>query len=289
MVFDRYFAAAPICMPSRAATFTGCMPHQSGVHGQDPLNGSWPCLPEYFCLAGYETVLAGGLMIRNEPASVGFDHVLAAKSDKERAAAAANFLSKRAQSPETDRPFYLSVSFSHVHRPYGAGYDPSIAATIPVPPLLPDVPIVRQDLASLARNVAELDDLVATILDALDRTALADDTVVVFTTEHGVAIARAKHTLYDPGLKIALLVRYPRAVPPRSRCADLLSNLDLLPTLLELCHLPPEPGILGRSFAQQLTQGTPVPREAIFAEHPGGRRSGHSHYTPARRHRHHPT
>jgi N-sulfoglucosamine sulfohydrolase len=281
-VFDQYFAAAPICMPSRAATFTGCMPHQSGVHGQDPLDRSWPCLPEYFRRAGYETVLSGGLMIRNEPASVGFERVLAATSDAERAAAAASFLLDRSQSPEPGRPFYLSVSFSHVHRPYGPDYDPGIATAIPVPPPLPDVPIVRQDLATLARNVAELDDLVGTILDALDRTGVADDTLVVFTTEHGAAIARAKHTLYDAGLKIALLVRHPRAVPPSMRCADLLSNVDLLPTLLELCHLPPAPAIQGRSFSRQLTTATSSPRDAVFAEHSWGRRSGHYHYTPAR-------
>ncbi|MGH2368532.1 MAG: sulfatase family protein [Chloroflexota bacterium] len=279
-VFDHYIAAAPICMPSRAAAFTGCLPHQSGVFGQDPLNGAHLCLPEYFRRAGYETVLSGGLMIPNDPASVGFERVLPARGDDERAAAAAAFLAERGRS--AGRPFYLSVSFQHVHRPFGPSYDPAVAATIPVPPPLPDLPIVRQDLASLARKVEELDNLVGQIVDALDRTALADDTVVLFTTEHGPAIARAKHTLYDAGLRIALLLRYPRAVRAGTRRGELLSNVDLLPTMLALAGLPAPAGILGASFAALLNGGTSAQREAVFAEHSWGRRSGRYYYTPAR-------
>jgi arylsulfatase A-like enzyme len=285
-LFERYFAAAPICMPSRAAALTGCMPHQSGVFGQDALNGAHPCLPEYFSRAGYETVLAGGLMVPNDPAGVGFERLLPADGDDERAAAAAAFLVERGSS--SGRPFFLSVSFQHVHRPFGPGYDPALAAAIPVPPPLPDVPTVRRDLASLARNVEQLDALVGQIEDALDRVGLAGDTVFVFTTEHGVAIARAKHTLYDPGIRIALLLRFPRAVRAGARRGELLSNVDLLPTLLELAGLPAPAGILGASFAGLLTGGAGgaggafAPRRAVFAEHSWGRRSGRYHYTPAR-------
>jgi len=288
-VFDQYIAAAPICMPSRAATFTGCMPHQSGVFGQDPLDGNHPCLPEYFRRAGYETVLSGGLMIPNDPVSVGFERVLPAKGDQERAAEAATFLAERGTGSEgsgggsgSQRPFYLSISFQHVHRPFGAAFDPAVAVAIAIPPPLPDVPIARQDLASLARNVAELDDLAGVILATLDRAGLTDDTIVVFTTEHGIATARAKHTLYDAGIKIALLLRWPGAIQAGSRHTELLSNVDLLPTVLELAGLAAPEGVLGVSFASLLTGRAFTPREAVFSEQSWGRRSGRYYYTPAR-------
>ena len=194
---------------------------------------------------------------------------------------AAAFLAQRGRTPNA-RPFYLSLSFMHVHRPFGTDFDPAVAETVPVPPPLPDVPVVRRDLAALARNVAELDALVGTVLDALDGAGLARDTIVVFTTEHGVATARAKHTLYDAGIKIALLLRGPGALRPGARHDALLSNVDLLPTVLELAGLPPAVGTLGSSFAALVLGGAFTPRGAVFAEQTWGRRSGRAYYAPAR-------
>jgi arylsulfatase A-like enzyme len=282
--FDRYFATAPICMPSRAAIFTGVMPHMAGVTGQDPLDGRHRCLPDYFRRAGYETVCAGGLMVTNPPAEVGFERVLPARTDGERAVAAAGYIERRVGTG--GRPFYLHASFTHVHRPFGQAYDPAVAETIPVPSGLPSTAATRRDLATLARNVAELDALVGHMLGAVVRAGLERQTLVVFTTEHGVALARHKHTLYDGGIKTALLMRWPGAIPPGRRYDQLLSNVDLMPTVLELAGLtgPAKApvAVLGKSFAGVFGAATLAGRDAVFAEHTWGRRSGRYYYTPMR-------
>ena len=119
-------------------------------------------------------------------------------------------------------------------------------------------------------------------MNALDDCGLADETVVVFTTEHGVATARAKHTLYDAGIRTTLLMRYPSEIAAGTVYGDLISNMDLLPTLMELCGLEKPDGILGRSFRGLFSGAGWAGRSVVFAEQTWGRRAGNWYYTPMR-------
>ena len=275
--FTQYIAAAPICMPSRAATYTGRMPHSTGVTGQDPLNEDERCVASRFLDGGYETFLCGNLMVLNDPEWAGFQTIFRGKEPEELAVDYLGSLSVRA-----DKPFFLSVSFMLVHRPFGERYEDGIPARIEVPPYLPDHPAVRKDLATLCKQVEILDTRIGRILSALEETGLRDSTIVVFTTEHGPAIARAKHTLYDAGLKIALLIRHPLGIEQGVVADQLLSNIDLLPTLMDLCDLEIPETIHGRSFAGVLAGNPEGGRKAVFSEQTWGRRSGNWFYTPAR-------
>ena len=265
--FGEHIAAAPICMPSRAAIYTGLMPHELGVTGQEALllRDDAPPLAARFRAAGYRTVLCGRLMVLNDPAEMGFTEQLEATREAQAATAAA-FIeaqgsARRVQtSPAAERtgapqihapsagtgtnahgancPFLVSASFTQCHRPFGDRYDPEVADRVEVPPYLPDTDATRRDLATLAWQIHDLDRRVGLILAALDRAGLANDTLVVFTTEHGPAIARAKHTTYDSGLRTALLLRLPGVIPAGTVVDSMTSNVDLLPTVTELCGLP---------------------------------------------------
>lgn len=277
--FTRHTATAPICIPSRASILTGLMPHEVGVTGQEALAPAATAMAARFRAAGYRTVLCGSLMIPNDPRWAGFTEQLAA-ADDDKAAAAASFLA--AQRPAA-APFLLSVSFRQCHRPFGARYDAALAERIEVPPYLPDTPATRRDLATLAWQVGELDRSVGLILAALDDAGLRDSTLVVFTTEHGPAVARAKHTTYDSGLRTALLLRLPGVVRAGAAVERLSSNVDLLPTLAELCGLPAPAAIRGLSWAPYLAGERAAPgREWAFSEFNWGRRSGQWYYTPSR-------
>ena len=264
--FAEHIAAAPICMPSRAAIYTGRMPHEVGVAGQEPLllNDDAPPLAARFRDAGYRTVLCGRLMVLNDPAEMGFTEQLETSREEQDATAAAFIeaqgrarrtgtapAAERAGAPQVsvphagatsarvaNRPFLLSVSFTQCHRPFGAQYDPRVVDRVEVPPYLPDTAATRRDLATLAWQIRDLDRRCGLILAALDRAGLAGDTLVVFTTEHGPAIARAKHTTYDSGLRTALLLRLPGVIPAGTVVDTMTSNVDLLPTLVDLCGLP---------------------------------------------------
>lgn len=282
--FAEHTATAPICMPSRASIYTGLMPHEAGVTGQEALAPEATCMAARFRDAGYRTVLCGSLMILNDPAWVGFSEQLAAAAD-DKAAVAASFID--AQRPG-GAPFLLSVSFRQCHRPFGARYDPALAERIPVPPYLPDTAATRRDLATLARQIGELDRSVGQILAAIDRAGLRDTTLVVFTTEHGPALARAKHTTYESGLRTALLLRLPGVIRAGAVVRRLTSNVDLLPTLAETCGLPPPDAGHGVSWAPLLTasggggDGAAPTRQWAFSEFNWGRRSGQWYYTPSR-------
>ena len=159
--FGEHIAAAPICMPSRAAIYTGLMPHQLGVTGQESLllGDDAPPMAARFRDAGYRTVLCGRLMVLNDPAEMGFAEQLDAGRD-EQAATAAAFLEHQGSARHTgagSAPFLLSVSFTQCHRPFGDRFDPEVAERVEVPPYLPDTGATRRDLATLAWQIRELD------------------------------------------------------------------------------------------------------------------------------------
>jgi arylsulfatase A-like enzyme len=125
---------------------------------------------------------------------------------------------------------------------------------------------------------------VGRILDAIDEHGLTADTLVIFTTDHGPAIARAKHMLYDPGLRTALMIRWPGLIAPGQVSDALLSNVDLLPTMTDLIGIPAPSGHQGHSFHGLLSEdaGAYEPRSAAYAAQTWGRRSGLWYYSPAR-------
>ena len=269
--FTRHTATAPICMPSRASILTGLMPHEVGVTGQESLAPTATCMAARFRDAGYRTVVCGRLMILNDPQWVGFSEQLAADDDDKAAAAAAFIGAQHASSA----PFLLSVSLFQCHRPFGPDYDLALTERIAVPGYLPDTSATRRDLATLAWQIREMDVRVGRILAAVDAAGLRDSTLVVFTTEHGPAVARAKHTTYDSGLRTALLLRLPGVISAGSTVERLSSSVDLLPTVCELCGVPAPAAIHGMSWASYLAgERAAATREWAFSEFNWGRRSG---------------
>ena len=277
--FTQHTATAPICMPSRASIFTGLMPHEVGVTGQEALDPTATCMAARFRDAGYRTVACGSLKIPNDSRWAGFSEQLSATDGDKPAAAAAFITATRSAA----RPFFLSVSLQQCHRPFGVRHDPLLPERIAVPGYLPDTAATRRDLATLAWQIRDLDGGVGRILTAIDSAGLTDSTLVVFTTEHGPAVARAKHTTYDSGLRTALLLRLPGVLRAGSLVECLSSNVDLLPTMSDLCGLPPPAAGHGMSWAPWLAgERAAATREWAFSEFNWGRRSGRWYYTPSR-------
>ena len=134
-------------------------------------------------------------------------------------------------SEKPRQPFLLTAGFFETHRPYPPErYEPADPTTVTVPDYLPDTDDVRQDLADFYGAIEVADAAVGRLLDTLSAAGLDDSTWVVFMTDHGPALPRAKSTLYDAGTGIALIVR----APSRLRCQpkvydELFSGVDLLP------------------------------------------------------------
>jgi hypothetical protein len=222
---------------------------------------------------GYATFLSGW-NVPNSPEWAGYEQQLPLSPTSE---GVAQFFSEiRA------RPFFVHFSFGLVHRPFLDTFSQSVARALTVPPFLPDIGLVRQDLACLYYRISLLDKCVGRIVDAIRDTGLDENTIVVFTTDHGPAVARAKHTLYDTGIRTALLLRYPPMIQPGCSYDTLLSNVDLFPTLMKLAGLPMPEGLHGQSFIGLLVGADHESRSEIYAEHTWGRRAGLWHYSPSR-------
>ena len=279
MRFENHFCPAPQCSPSRASIKTGRYPQSHGVMGLTHRGwryaaGEWD-LPLLLRGAGYRSVLVGFQHERHDKAELTYDehwtHLASAlgMSAPEETGAdvvadrAVDFLAKRARA---SRPFFLSIGLFDVHRVYGTDYDPDVAARLIVPGFLPDEPIVRKDLATFYEKIRRADAAVGRILRALSAADLAEDTLVYFTTDHGPEFPRAKMTLYDPGIKTALLVRFPHVVRAGARSDALTTHVDLVPTLLELAGLSIPTTVQGRSMLGLLRGEPYAPRDAIFAQ-----------------------
>lgn len=254
VVFASAFSAAPLCTPARGSLFTGMLPHQNGLigltHDGFAYRGGVRTLPEHLREHGYRSALVGLQHEDLDPRVLGFDevHGLGFLPRALEVAQRTEWWLER--EPTSDVPFFLSVGMWEAHRPWPVeDYEPADPDVVDVPPYLPDNADTRRDIAQFHGAIRQLDEAVGRVLDAVDRSPFADDTLVVFTTDHGAAFPRAKSTLYDSGVQVAFIVRPPRSwdVPPGRR-DELVSHLDLVPTLVELAGGQAGPELQGRSF-----------------------------------------
>jgi arylsulfatase A-like enzyme len=283
--FDRHFCTAPQCSPSRAALTTGRWPHSTGMLGLLGFGWSLPSdqvtLAKALGGAGYDTWLWGFQHEHEDPAALGYAHDPIGYRRGEVPKIGAGHVTPRLcdwLAGRPDGPFFASVGFFETHIPFPR--EPVDAETLSrtrAPAWLPDHPSVRLDVARLNRSVQTVDRCLGRILDALDSAALASNTLLVFTTDHGIAFPRAKCTLYDPGIEAALLMRWPDELPANRVACELVSNVDLMPTLLDLAGVPVPPTVQGRSLAGLLRGGTYEPRRELFAE-----MTWHDAYDPMR-------
>lgn len=275
--FDQCFCTAPQCSPSRGSIITGRYPHTNGLMGLVNLGWSLPngetTLPQILGAAGYRTALFG---IQHERPSARWESLgYEARVPPAPAAALATRMAQVVTSGIAE-PFLLSMGTVEPHRPFNAGplerSDPVL-----VPAYLPSHRIVREQMAGFTRLVRELDDAVGAVLRALDEANLTERTLIVFTTDHGIDMPRAKGTLYDPGLETALILRWPGVVPAGSTFGDLVSNVDLLPTVLDAASIEVPSEVQGRSFWPLLNGTSYTARPEIFAE-----KTHHTAYDPMR-------
>lgn len=299
--FDGMFAAAPQCSPSRAALFTGRWPHANGVLGLTHNEFAWDLHPGERHLggilreAGYRSVLLGvhhesrTLPDQEIAEQLGFD--LVDKSEVLADPVADRGIAHLSELAAGEKPFFLELGFFEPHRipgrrdPHGVqGFlgnhvEPDDSRGVAVPPYLLDTEAARTELAELQGAVRHMDAAAGRVLAHLDELGIADNTLVIFTTDHGLALPRAKCSLYDPGLEVAFIARYPRRGWTGGRVHDeLLSHTDFVPTLLELLQRPADDDLHGRSFLPLLDGGQPyTPHAEVYGE-----MTYHDYYDPRR-------
>jgi arylsulfatase A-like enzyme len=261
---DAAFLTCSSCSPSRSSIMTGRYPHSTGAAElHQPLPASQVVFAGLLRGVGYHTAAAGKWHL-GKAAEANFDQVTAGggKSGCE------NWLKTLQQRPR-DRPFFLWLAAFDAHRDYEPNSIPMPhrPEDVVVPPFLADVPETRRDLALYYDEISRLDRHVGAILEELDRQGIADNTFVLFMADNGRPFPRCKTTLYDSGIRTPFLARWPVRIKAGSVCKNLISAVDIAPTLLELAGVKPGPTFQGQSFVPLLTDPARVLREEIFAEH----------------------
>jgi N-sulfoglucosamine sulfohydrolase len=254
------FATAPQCSPSRASLASGMYPHSNGVMGLAHRGFDWeltvPHAAAVFAEHGFESHLFGGQHVTPHPERLGFTQIHPADALAEVLA--------RAQG----KRLYLEINFEETHRPYPSAGEPP--AGLEIPGYLPNIPEAVEEMTMVEQAIAAMDAAAGRFLEALEHAGRAREAFVVFTTDHGLAMPRAKCTLYDPGIEVALIARWPAGgVSGGGVQTQMVSNIDMLPTLLEAAGV----SIPDRLQGHALSEG----RDAIFAE-----KTFHSYYDPMR-------
>jgi arylsulfatase A-like enzyme len=179
-----------------------------------------------------------------------------------------------------DKPFFLWVGFTDPHRDYkpGAASPPHDPKDVKVPPFLPDTPQVRADLALYHDAITRMDADAGDVLALLDKHGLADNTLVFFFGDNGMPFPGAKATLYDPGIRVPLIARWPAGNVKGGRVVDaLVSLIDLLPTCLDAGGFAPSEMAEGVSIKPLLSGDAKSVRNEIFTE-----RNWHDGFDPIR-------
>jgi N-sulfoglucosamine sulfohydrolase len=278
VLFRQAFCANPTCSPSRAALLTGQCAHSSGMlglaHRGFHLADYSQHLVHTLRRAGYFSALAGVQHLANDfPQSwqtIGYDADLMALASEPdlKDPANAHLRAARFLDQNPPQPFFLSVGFYETHRPFAEkdlNRDPQSGWVGP-PPGLPDAPQTRLDMAGFVHSAKMLDRKMGVVLDALERSHLAENTLVICTTDHGPAFPTMKCTLKDSGTGVFLILRGPDGWRGGKIIDVMVSHPDLFPTLCEMLEIDPPDWLQGESLLPLLNGRQDEIHTALFTE-----------------------
>jgi N-sulfoglucosamine sulfohydrolase len=165
--------------------------------------------------------------------------------------------------PDKSQPFFAVFNYLGTHE--SQNWDLSKVKTDPktvkVPPYYPDNDIIRLNIAKMYDNIARLDSVVGVLIRELEKEGELDNTIIFFWGDHGDGLPRAKRWLYDSGLNIPLIIKWPGKVRPSSVDDRLISSIDFGPTVLSMAGVPVPAHMQGIPF---LGDQMGAPRDAVY-------------------------
>jgi arylsulfatase A-like enzyme len=265
--YDQAFASAPVCSPSRSAVITGMYPTAIGPMHHRSRAVPPPevrCFPEYLRAAGYYCT-------NNYSTDYNFTTPVTVWDES---SPQAHWRSL----PDSERPFFavFHTAVTHQSQIYvddeqylrnttaladEQRHDPAVA---PLPPYYPDTPVMRQAWARYRDNVTALDYWAGDLLAQLDEDGLSGDTLVVFWSDHGRGMPRAKMWPYETGLHVPLIVRWPGKIAPGTVRRELVGLMDLGPAMLAVSGLPVPEQMHGQPLFNASGQFASTAREYVI-------------------------
>ena len=279
--FTNAYTPVAVCMPSRAVIYTGLLPHRNGAMGFQPIAEEVPVWGDLLKQHGVFTGLLGKLNVKPRK-RFQFDFERMSGPHDEDSWDVAWYVEGLRQflAQKGDAPFAMVVNFRDPHRPFpsdgapsgwpGDDARPSDPARVHVPANLVDSPLVRADIAHFHDAIRRMDVAVGALLELLDTTGEAADTLVAFTSDNGEPFPFSKTTLYERGIRMPLIIRWPGVVRAGRVEPGFVDFTDFLPTALDIAGA--EAGswaaMDGHSLLPLLRdEGAPAPHEVIIGSH----------------------
>ena len=289
--FTNAYLTASSCSPSRASIITGRYPHNNGTAAE--LHRRLPehlaLFPELLRKAGYHSAHAGkfhigyqnrkttaGYHTASEPAARAFDVAGGRYGDKRDAESGGmdDWVSRLRNRPKA-KPFFMWFASHDAHRRWHVTDTAHPLAKIKhlhspndavVPPYLIDNEATRRDIALYYNEISRLDFYVGEVVEELKRQNVADSTYVIFMADNGRPFARCKGRCHDSGMKTPFIIRGPK-VRTGEVCRQLVSSIDIAPTILQLASVRPAPSMQGISLLPLIANPDKPVRSYVFAEH----------------------
>jgi arylsulfatase A-like enzyme len=264
--FTNTFSTAGVCAPSRATLITGMYQNSIGTHHMRTLGSAEfrpvqtysAVIPEY--VKCYSEILrrAGYYCTNNAKQDYQFIPPVTAWDESSRKA--------HWKNRKDGKPFFAIFNFTVCHesgmwrnKDHPLRVDPK---DVTVPPYYPDNEVVRRELARNYSNLYEMDSLAGKVIQELEDEGLLENTIIFFYSDHGGPLPRQKREIYDTGLKVPLIIRFPHQQMAGEIVEELVSFVDFAPTLLSLAHIPIPDYMQGQAFLGD--QQSP-PRNYIYA------------------------
>jgi uncharacterized sulfatase len=236
--FDQAFTTSPVCSTSRSAMMTGF--HQNYIRAnqhrennkKELPHGIQP-IPHLFKQAGYHTALMSYKTDCN--------FLPDQKNDL--------FMSGDWSNRKPDQPFFARITFGGTHRSWQRDpMRPIDPKSVELPPYYPDTPFVRADWRNGLEQMQIVDRQIGKLLKRLDDEGLADNTLVFFIGDHGRCHIRGKQFLYDGGIRIPMIMRWPGKVDPGVTNSNMVMSIDICATILEAAGIDPPVKLHGKSL-----------------------------------------
>lgn len=275
--FENAFVPYSVCSPSRACFLTGLYPHQNGqiglaTHKFATYNREIPNFVTLFKANGYRTGLIGKLHINPESAFP-FDSHKIRGSNFNRKKTVDDYAKEAATFFEASKgkPWFLSVNFPDAHLPFirkinGRPAKPVTEKDVkPMPWVGVNTPRLRKQVANYYNCLSRLDDGVGLLLAELDKTGQANNTIIFYFGDHGAQFPRGKGTVYEAGLRVPLIVRWPGVTKAGQVRKELTSTIDILPTALAAAEIKAPTNLPGWNLKPLLADSKPIEwRQYIF-------------------------
>jgi len=269
--FNRAYAAAPICTPSRSAIFTGLYPFKNGSQmNHFTVRPNTKNLPQYLQKLGYRVVISGKtdvFPLHNFPFErIGeeFGKYLPVENRLDRKKETVRMIEEHFKE-RPQQPICLIVAPWVPHVPWfpNKDFDPE---KLKVPSYLADTKATRKALAAYYQSIGEADKMFGEVLQAIDKAGQKNSTLVMFIADQGAQFPSAKWSAYDQGLRVPLIVRWPGKVAAGSSSDALVSLVDLTPTMIDLGGGKEVDDLDGASFKNVLLDKKKDHHPYIFAE-----------------------